>query len=610
MNNSAPGPRRKLFIPAWEKRIIMTERRTRPNGERGYQDQQIAETGRDPTQTEGDHPKRQLYFWEKPASKAIEDRYDRVSFHSVEDDPEIREVIRIFESRKMGKKLLFSDVSPRNPSVKKWINDVRFSYPKRKDDVVDDLLNAFRESLYPRSKEKYRLIVGLIVLNDVVLLLHCKKDPSLAEFKDRIYPVRLILHPKNVLRTAIIKSEDGKMTFSAFEYSRKWSKGHAEFWGIEPEDVSWESLGSVILFIGLIGFEYPILLPIEFKDLDQMMTQRRISPTGKITIGRQDGVITEVEVFRRRMNFSEFYSYYVLEKEKLEEHKREFKKLMDPQLNLDHSYEKGKFRYEEDPKRVYELTSQGRKVIYSKEHPRYVVCFFAPKMPGIKPTDSLIREFYGGIFDNRIIEVWHAGRESSLEPLRLGCLRIFNKFDVCESLLEFSDHLLNIIQDVESRKARLLLQRLFCILWKENVRCDYHSFMFESILSSIIVPELEFEFKTPGIFSKEEYLEFKSSDKVNPKSKKFAEELASTARNYVRNGELIRSCILYGIEENMKFKPLYHLANDQIAIIERIANEELSNDKIEVNLYPLPFKDGIILAVFLLPLFGQLDNKK
>ena len=230
-----------------------------------------------------------LYFWEKWALKPEDEKDDKISFHKVDDDPAIREVIRDLESKIIGKKLLFSEVSPKNASVKKWINIIREKYPERDDNVVEDLLNTFRESLYTRSKEKNRLIVGIILLNDVILLVHCKKDPSLAEWQDKIYSVKLILHPKNVLRVAIIRNEDGKTTFSAFEYSRRWSKGHAEFWGIEPEDVSWESLGNISLTVELAGFPYPLNLPVETEQLDEMIANRDISPTGKIRIGREEG---------------------------------------------------------------------------------------------------------------------------------------------------------------------------------------------------------------------------------------------------------------------------------------------------------------------------------
>ena len=66
--------------------------------------------------------KAKLYFWEKWALKPEDEREDKISFYEVYDDPTIREVIRNLESKIIGKKLLFSEVSPKNSSVKKWIN--------------------------------------------------------------------------------------------------------------------------------------------------------------------------------------------------------------------------------------------------------------------------------------------------------------------------------------------------------------------------------------------------------------------------------------------------------------------------------------------------------
>lgn len=547
--------------------------------------------------------KAKLYFWEKWALKPEDEREDKISFYDVDDDPTIREVIRNLESKIIGKKLLFSEVSPKNPSVKKWINIIREQYSERKDDVVEDLLNTFRDSLYTRSKEKDRLIVGILLLSDVMLLVHCKKDPSLAELKDKIYSVKLIVHPKNVLRVAFIRNENGKSTFSAFEYNRKWSKGHAEFWGIEPEDVSWESLGSIFLTVELDVFPYPISLPIESEQLDEMVANRSLSPTGRIKIGREEGKITKVEVFRKYMDFTEFYDFYVTEKEKLEEHRKRFKELVSPHVLS--AYDRGlytKYKYEENFEKIFEITTEGNKPIHDKKHPRYTICFFTKSYPKIRPTERLVYRLYQSIFENNRLEIWHAGEETSPEPVTIGCLNIYNKIDIIQGLEEFSNNLLNIIQDAASKKKRLLLQNYFCNFWKRNIKNMHCSVLFDFIIDSIIAPELEFEFKNEGVLDKEEHLEFKSADAVGAKPSKFVgNTLIPTIKKYTKDGKLTRFCILYGIEDNGEIKPLYHLKNDQIADIEKMANNELSNEKIQVNVHPIPFKGGIVLSVFMIP---------
>ena len=553
-----------------------------------------------------------LYFWEKWALKPEDEKDDKISFHKVDDDPTIREVIRNLESKIIGKKLLFSEVSPKNPSVKKWINIIREKYPVRDDNVVEDLLNTFRESLYPRSKERNRLIVGIILLNDVILLVHCKKDPSLAEWQDKIYSVKLILHPKNVLRVAIIRNEDGKTTFSAFEYSRRWSKGHAEFWGIEPEDVSWESLGNISLTVELAGFPYPLNLPVETEQLDEMIANRDISPTGKIRIGREEGKITKVEVLRKSMDFTGFYDFYVTEKEKLEEHRKKFRELIPQKLTIDEfdlSLE-SKYKYEEDIEKIFEITPEGNKPVHNKKHPRYTLCFFTKCYPRIRPSQKLLMRLYQSIFENKNLEIWHAGVETSTEPLTIGCLKIYNKIEISSKLVEFTNNLLNIIQDAASKKKRLLLQKQFCYLWKKHIKNKYFNVLFDFISENIIIPELEFEFGNEGILAKEEHLEFKSADEVDAKPTRFAKNtLVPTIRKYIDGRELKRFCILYGVEDNGEIKPLYNLKNDQIAIIEEVVNKELSEEKIQINLHPIPFRQGTILSVFIVPIIKGVEGE-
>ncbi len=231
--------------------------------------------------------KHKIYFWHKWAWKPENAEEDIQNFNEItEGEVSIREVLRDFDSKIVGKKLLFSDVRPENDSVKRWINEIISMYPDIKNNIVEDLLNTFRASLGSRSREKFTYIVGLLLLNDTLLLIHCKKDRSLAQWDETIHPANIILSRKNVLRAAIIKNEDGKYTFSAFEQKRSWSKGHAQFWGIEPEDVNWESLGHINLFVQLTTFPYLIQLPIEAEDLKALIDSGSITSTGHIRIGR------------------------------------------------------------------------------------------------------------------------------------------------------------------------------------------------------------------------------------------------------------------------------------------------------------------------------------
>lgn len=546
-----------------------------------------------------------ILFWEKWALNLGNEDEDKLNFFELNDDPSIRAVIRNFQSKVMGEKLLFSEISTKNPSIKKWINKIRDSYPEPENEVVEDLINTFRDSLYAPSKKKYKYAVGLLLLNDVTLLLHFKKDPSLAELKNKIYPVNLILHPNNVLRTAIIENEDLKTTFSAFEQSRKWSKGHAEFWGIEPEDVSWNSLGNIFLTIQLDSFPYPIQLPIETEQLDEMVLEKRILPTGLIKIGEEEGRITNAEVFRKKMEYIDFYDFYINEKEKLEELKKKFEELIPsiaaPENPLDgfKNNKEIKYKYEEDINNLYEITPFGDSIIYKKEHPRYLILFFTKIYPGIKPSRKLIYQIYESIFNKRELEIWHAGEDTSIEPTIIGNLEIYNKIKINRDLYKFSENLLNIIQDAASIKTKKLLQVYFCLFWKNNLKNEYIKILFDYVIDSVIFDELELQFSGKGIFDKEKYLEFKSSAAVDPKPSRFAQDLIKTVEKYLKNEHITRYCILYGIEDNGDIKPLYNFKNDHATIIEHKVNNELVNKKIRINIQPIPFKEGVVLSVYI-----------
>jgi len=235
--------------------------------------------------------------------------------------------------------------------------------------------------------------------------------------------------------------------------------------------------------------------------------------------------------------------------------------------------------------------------------------FFTKCHPKIRPTKSLVYRLYQSIFENNPLEIWHAGEETSLEPVTLGSLSIYNKIDITRELEEFSNNLLNTIQDAASKKKCLLLQSYFCNFWKKNIKNRHFSVLFDFILDSIIAPELEFEFKNVGLLDKEEHLEFKSADEVSAKPGRFVRDtLVPTIEKYTADGKLTRFCVLYGIEDNGEIKPLYHLKNDQIVDIEKIANKELSNEKIQVNVHPVPFKGGTVLSVFMIPVIKMEEG--
>lgn len=547
--------------------------------------------------------KNKVYFWEKLASQPENDKEDKIIFHEIEDDSNIRGVIRNLESKIIGEKLLFSDISPKNPSVKKWINNLMSTFPNKNEDIVEDLLNTFRTTLYNRSKERGKVIVGLLLMRDILLLVHCKKDPSLAEMNDEIYSANLILHPNNVRRTAIIKKEDQGTTFSAFEHSRKWSKGHAEFWSIEPENVGWESLGSILLNIELESFPYPVQLPIEIEELDQMIRDNEIPTNGKIKIGKEIGNIIEVNIFRKSMGFPEFYDFYVTYKEKLNEHKKKYDELIFPQAVQNYEKNLKVYQYEDDETKLLEITAEGKKLIHNKSHPRFTICFFTKDYPSIKPTHKLIHKLYQSIFENHPLDIWHAGEETSDSPVKIGNLNIHNRINVTDNTCEFSDNLLDIIQDAESRKKKAIFQYYFCEFWKKNIDNKNIKFMFDCIETYVITSDLEFEFKNDGLLDTEKELEFKSVSDVNPKPTKFVNEtLIPTIKKYTENGKLSRLCILYGIEDNGEIKPIYHLKSDQvIPYIEEATNKKFSSDNIQIAAHVIPFREGSILSVLIIP---------
>lgn len=552
--------------------------------------------------------KRPIFYCEKYALKPDSEEEDKLRISQFDDDSNIREVIRDLEGKIIGKRLLFSDVNPQNPSVKKWINHLMENYPVLQEDTVEDLINTFREALYSRSKEKFRIIVGIFLLKDAILLIHSKKDPAIAEWEGSINSVKIILHPKNILRVAIIKEENGTVFFSAFEYSKKWSRGHAEFWKIDPEDVSWDSLGNIILRIEVEGFDHGMQMQIESDDLDAMIKDDRISPSGKIKIGKSEGKIISVDVFRKTLDFNEFYDYYITQKENLEEHRKKFRELIQPgAIQSFDAKSKNKHKYKDHEEKILEITAAGELVVHQKNHPQYTICFFSDVYPRIVPSKLLISKLYDAIFENHRLDVWHAGEETSRNPYTIGALNIFNNCKISRQIDELSQKFLNVISDVSGKKEKCLLQYQFCQFWRTNLTNEHLSSIFDFIIEDRLIPELKYEFKNDGLFSKEDYLEFKSASEFDRKISKFTKDtLLPTIDKYIdENGILTRNCILYGVEDDNTINPILHLKSDMIPTIERMTNPVLQGKNIQIKAFPIPINSGVILLILLIPVLQK-----
>ena len=544
-----------------------------------------------------------VFFWEKLAFQPEDEQEDKLGFYEINEDPNIRELIQVLESKIIGNEKEFRDIKPGNTSIKKWITNLLKDYPGHNADNVDDLLNEFRYALHTRSKEKDKFIVGLLQLRSTIVITHSKKDVSLAELKNKLYSVKNVLHSKNIIRADIIKRKDGKTTLSAYEYNKKLSKGHADFWGIEPEDIGWGSLGSITLNVELERFHLPVQIPVEFEDLDRMMINSEISATGRIKVGNERGKITKVFIYRNELDYPKFYDSYVRETEKLDYHKKYFDSIVVEQPQLDaFSNDGAKYRYEEDDTRVYRITINGSETIAKKEHPRYIISYFTKIFPGIRPTAAYLWRLYESVFENKFLEICHVGELMTREPFSIGNLRIHNQIRIPDWTVNLSESMLNQIRDAQSKKGKFLLQYALCELYSKNMENVHLNSLFSFFKEYFVVKELDSEFQDKGLLLKEEIIEFKSADFIKGRPKEFVHgSLVPTVQKYLTDGRIARYCILFGVEDNSVIKPIYNIKSDEIFAIEGLANLQLKKSGVTIGAVPIPFDSGTLLAVFITP---------
>ena len=87
-------------------------------------------------------------------------------------------------------------------------------------------------------------------------------------------------------------------------------------------------------------------------------------------MGREDGTIIKVEIFKRSMDFAQFYDFYITEKQKLEEYRKKFKDMMKATLDdfEDFPNTKTKYKYKDDVDKVFEINIEDNIPVVEKKH--------------------------------------------------------------------------------------------------------------------------------------------------------------------------------------------------------------------------------------------------
>lgn len=542
-----------------------------------------------------------IFFWEKSASTDLDAEKDQLRAFDIVDDPSIRELVRNLEEKHIGDRTPLTEMKPKLPSILRWIREIMNSRPPVQPDLIENLLDAFRAELSARSKEKEKG-VGILLLNDYLILAHFSTERSLAKYENKAYSVELILNQKNIYRGVIVKKEGGHFLLSAYEQSRKFTKSFAEFLGIDPDKISWEATGTLGLVVEFTSFPFPANVQIETEDLDKMVAERTLTPQGTLRMGKEKGTVTKVQIGGKTLSFEDFHDFYVTHKEKIDSYRNKLSVIV-PSNPLFESLpvESVTCRYEEDSDAIKEILPTGQRIVMRKDHPRYVILCTTPIEPGVKPSTKLMHRIHNAILGNNPLEVCHVKERATSEYQKFGNLKIFNEKPISEDQERLLENLLNIAQDANGRKGAAILGLTYLVVLQKLSRWKHFNYLLQCIAENIAIPELESEFVGEGIADKEDFVEFKSAGDVDPKPTRFVNStLVPTVQKYVQDG-FSRFVILYGVEDSGEIKPLYNLKSDQLAAMETLANKELASKGASVKLFSIPFKEGKVLMTCILP---------
>jgi len=543
-------------------------------------------------------------YWQKWAYHTKDERDDLKTL-KLEDTHPIRDVIFNFEKKRIKIEKNFKDLNPPNSRITKWIEKSLFSYPDVDPEIIENIIDTFRSNLKSRSKEHHKNIVIVIILENLFLIAHCKSNIGIVEANEKVFFANELLNSNNVHRAGIIKNNNGFLSFSAYEKTKKWSKGHAEFWGIEPDEISWDQLGSMYLHVSLEHFSLKIQIPIDLDQFRELMRNKKIEPSGSIFLGDGKGTITDVQIFHKLLPFKKFYSDCALYEEKLNYYVREFSHLLhigEDQKITEYVNNYDKFLYSENINSI--IDTREEKEIIVKKHPFFTICFSTTHSPGVRPTQDFIDIIYEGFFANKRLDLYHPGEEFQPSPTSIGAINLYNKIELSRNDLILSDKFISLIQDARSKKICHILEYVFCEFWKSKCSKSIHLLsIFNFIIQNRIINSIEFEFTKDGILETENIVDYKSKDDYNPKLKQFVENtLVPTIKKYHEDGELSRVAIIYGIEDNGEIIPCSRLKSDMVTDIEVKTNQIISNMGIRIVANSIPFKNDNLLLILLIQL--------
>ncbi len=514
---------------------------------------------------------------------------DTPQSYNIKYDNELKDFLRNLDSHIMGESIPFANITPNNTSIPIWINNIKTDYPQVDLRDIDDLLNTFRESLNSSSKQsKYN--VCLLILKNTIILYHNNDLKNLTNFQ-------------TIFRAGIIKKVNNRVIFSAYEKNRKWSKGHANFWGIQLENVEWSNLSDIILTIKLEDFKYPLQLPVENTQIKDMILEENIKSNGTIQLGQETGEIQKINLYGKELTFQEFYEYYINETQELNKHTEFYNTLIPSTPTLDNYTHKetGK-KYIEDKNYIYTNKTTIENRIHTKKHNQYTLTFISDKYPGIKPSKDFLILISQAIFGETKLNLCHVGEKKSSQPVEIGNLKLYNQLNLDIDFISANNYLLNLIKECKDETLKLLLKKYYCTYWINNLENNNIKLIFQNIINEILNEQIQKGFTNKKL-DKEQFAIFESVDAVNSKPKKFANTIKKHVKNCIKKDKLLKYIILYGIEKKGQIKPINNYNSEHLPLLEQITNELLEKENLDVTvrIEEINVDESLIINIFILP---------
>lgn len=400
---------------------------------------------------------------------------------------------------------------------------------------LEILINDFCQEMKTQMKGDDRYVIFIQIKNNIILT-HTKMAQKSMSTEFSIY--ERLLDKDNIMR--VVCFQKNKNEIKVKHYEKNKTKFFVNWLGISEHDLNY-SFGGINKFYSSIH-GITITLELDDKDIDSIEDNEflEISDDNIITFKKSINQLQLNHIIRTSNNkryetFNQLNNDLILIKHNIKYYKDKYKEIT---YDLDNHAENKENKWIDCENEV-----KGKSNNINKDYNMFIL--FCTIINERKPLIELDKDFLNKIYtkysNNEPCEITHIGDEFSPDPLKIGNIKLYNKFhlDLSKSLIDYLYE-----RDLSENFRNYLMYVIFQCLKEDNK--DMRILYFIDEFSNKLLKDL----KCNLTIDENDLLEFKKRDYVTGNNSKIIDNLVKDIPNKLGNKS--NKLYLIGYDERAK----------------------------------------------------------